>query len=52
MTDFLLTHSHIDTGAATLPIEEAGDGTPPLVFLHYWGGSTRTWHQVIERLAD
>ena len=52
MTDFHLTHSHIDTGAATLHVEQVGDGTPPLVFLHYWGGSTRTWHQVIERLAD
>jgi pimeloyl-ACP methyl ester carboxylesterase len=27
-----------------------GDG-PALVFLHYWGGSHRTWRPVIERLS-
>jgi 3-oxoadipate enol-lactonase len=36
---------------ATLHVEEAGDGMPALVFLHYWGGSSRTWHPVIERLS-
>lgn len=28
-----------------------GNG-PTLVFLHYWGGSARTWDLVIDRLAD
>ena len=52
MTDFHPTHSRIDAGAATLHVEQAGDRTPALVFLHYWGGSTRTWRPVIERLAE
>ncbi|CAK7208530.1 hypothetical protein SBRCBS47491_000123 [Sporothrix bragantina] len=28
------------------------DSTPTIVFLHYWGGSTRTWAQVAARVAD
>jgi pimeloyl-ACP methyl ester carboxylesterase len=52
MTDFHLTDSRIDTGAATLHVEQVGDRTPALVFLHYWGGSTRTWCPVIDLLAD
>lgn len=28
-----------------------GDGAPALVFLHYWGGSSRTWAPVMERLS-
>lgn len=31
---------------------EIGDGAPMLLFLHYWGGSSRTWAPVMERLAD
>ena len=29
----------------------AGTG-PTLVFLHYWGGSSRTWGPIVERLAE
>lgn len=47
-----MTDSRIDTGAATIHVQEAGAGAPALVFLHYWGGSARTWHPVIERLAE
>src|SRR5580704_16682063 len=32
--------------------EEAGEGSPALVFIHYWGGSRRTWSQVIARLCN
>jgi len=28
-----------------------GHGTPALMFLHYWGGSSRTWHHVVRELA-
>lgn len=31
-------------------VEDQGKGTPSLVFLHYWGGSSRTWTQVIAAL--
>ena len=32
-------------------VVEAGEGRPALVFLHYWGGSSRTWAPVIEGLS-
>jgi pimeloyl-ACP methyl ester carboxylesterase len=41
----------IDANGATIRVTESGAGEPTLVFLHYWGGSSRTWHAVIERLA-
>lgn len=34
----------------SIHVEEAGSGQTPLVFLHYWGGSCRTWSRVISRL--
>ena len=30
--------------------EEQGHGAPCLIFLHYWGGSSRTWRRVIDAL--
>src|SRR5580658_8512630 len=32
--------------------EEAGEGRPALVLLHYWGGSRITWSEVIARLSS
>jgi 3-oxoadipate enol-lactonase len=32
-------------------VEDRGHGDPSLVFLHYWGGSSRTWSEVIEQLS-
>ncbi|MGN8000480.1 alpha/beta fold hydrolase [Sphingomonas sp.] len=32
-------------------VEVQGDGEPALVFLHYWGGSARTWRHVAAKLA-
>ncbi len=32
-------------------VRERGAGEPALVFLHYWGGSSRTWDGVASRLA-
>jgi len=40
----------INTNGAAIPVTECGTGEPALVFLHYWGGSSRTWRPVIERL--
>lgn len=34
-----------------LNVEQQGAGAPALVFLHYWGGSSRTWQHVIDALA-
>lgn len=36
----------------SLPVYDHREGTgPTLVFLHYWGGSARTWDPVVDRLA-
>lgn len=36
-----------------IPVYDHRPGTgPTLVFLHYWGGSSRTWDLVVDRLAD
>lgn len=32
-------------------VEQDGAGDLPLVFLHYWGGSSRTWRHVTSKLA-
>lgn len=32
-------------------VEEHGSGEPALVFLHYWGGSSRTWNAVTSQLS-
>lgn len=39
-------------GNVTLNIEEQGTGEPALVFLHYWGGTHRTWNQVAAALSS
>ncbi|MGE9697771.1 MULTISPECIES: alpha/beta fold hydrolase [unclassified Streptomyces] len=43
----------MDTAQQTLlPTYDYRPGTgPTLVFLHYWGGSARTWDLVVDRLA-
>jgi len=45
-------HIDIDTGSAQIHVTQVGRGVPALVFLHYWGGSSRTWEQVIQPLVD
>ncbi len=41
----------IEANGVLLNVEQRGAGAPALVFLHYWGGSSRTWRRVIEALA-
>jgi pimeloyl-ACP methyl ester carboxylesterase len=41
----------IASNGIRLHIEEQGAGELPLVFLHYWGGSSRTWRHVTAALA-
>ena len=41
----------IESNGITLHVEQRGAGDPSLVFLHYYGGSARTWKHVIARLA-
>ena len=40
----------IEAAGAKLALQDVGMGDPALVFLHYWGGSARTWDPVIARL--
>src|SRR5262249_50901587 len=42
----------IETNGAALRIAEGGTGEPALVFLHYWGGSARTWQRVLHWLGE
>lgn len=51
MSHFNGREAVIDTGEAKVHVTEAGAGSPALVLLHYWGGSSRTWRLVIDRLA-
>ena len=46
-----MTLHTIETGDATLAVQDTGAGDPALIFLHYWGGSARTWNPVIACLA-
>jgi pimeloyl-ACP methyl ester carboxylesterase len=46
----LTTHT-VDAGGFQLQVDEAGSGLPALVFVHYWGGSARTWSSVIQGIA-
>lgn len=41
----------IASNGITLHVEEQGQGDLALVFLHYWGGSARTWKHVAAELA-
>ena len=44
------SHRTIQTQGAAIRITESGSGEPACVFLHYWGGSGRTWDDVIDRI--
>jgi pimeloyl-ACP methyl ester carboxylesterase len=41
----------IDSNGVALHVEDRGAGNPSLVFLHYYGGSSRTWKHVTAKLA-
>ena len=38
---------NIASNGIRLYVDEQGRGDMSLVFLHYWGGSSRTWRHVI-----
>jgi len=42
----------ITANGIRINVRDRGRGEPSLVFLHYWGGSSRTWDEVIGHLAD
>jgi len=41
----------IKANGIELNVVQQGAGAPALVFLHYWGGSARTWRHVTDLLA-
>jgi pimeloyl-ACP methyl ester carboxylesterase len=41
----------IESNGIELHVEQRGAGSPAVVFLHYWGGSSRTWRHVVDALA-
>ncbi len=45
-----MTEQLIRTDGAELRVDDRGRDEPAFVFLHYWGGSARTWAPVVERL--
>ena len=51
-TTYATTPVKIAANGIQINVREQGQGEPSLVFLHYWGGSSRTWNEVIARLAD
>jgi pimeloyl-ACP methyl ester carboxylesterase len=42
----------VASNGLTISVEEKGKGDLSLVFLHYWGGSSRTWKHVTAKLAS
>ncbi|RKP46359.1 alpha/beta fold hydrolase [Trinickia fusca] len=42
----------IQSNGIRIRVSEKGHGKRALVFLHYWGGSSRTWQFVMEELSD
>lgn len=41
----------VSANGIELHVAQQGDGRVAIVFLHYWGGSGRTWNPVIDRLS-
>lgn len=42
----------IETNGTRIHIKQCGSGDLALVFLHYYGGSSRTWDRVANQLSD
>ncbi|MCW6507808.1 alpha/beta fold hydrolase [Lichenifustis flavocetrariae] len=47
-----MTTRTIQTRGAEIVLDDTGEAEPALIFLHYWGGSARTWSPVVARLPD
>ncbi|MGH8127699.1 MAG: hypothetical protein ACREPY_17330 [Rhodanobacteraceae bacterium] len=42
----------IQSNGVSIHVREAGRGDTVIVFLHYWGGSSRTWRHVADALSS
>ena len=45
-------HRKLRVNELDFNIREIGSKEPALVFLHYWGGTGRTWDRVAGRLSE
>ena len=43
---------HIATNGVKLAVRDQGNGPVAIVYLHYWGGSSRTWQPVIAAMPE
>ncbi len=46
-----MTIMKLKAGGLSFNVTETGSGQPALLFLHYWGGSARTWDVVMSSLS-
>src|SRR5580658_9424661 len=46
------TRVKIQANGIDINVRDRGRGEPTLVLLHYWGGSSRTWAELIDQLVD
>jgi len=46
------TTNKVRLNGIELAVHDQGSGNPVLLFLHYWGGSSRTWQMVIQQLSS
>ena len=49
--DQVPNYTKLRAGDISFRNSDTGSGEPALVFLHYWGGSARTWNTVIQQLS-
>lgn len=42
----------IHVNGVDINLIDRGEGSPTLLFLHFWGGSSRTWGPVVESLSE
>ncbi|SDO66712.1 alpha/beta fold hydrolase [Afipia sp. GAS231] len=42
----------VQTNGLNFKVRESGGKDPALVFLHYWGGSGRTWDMAVNQLSE
>ncbi|WP_455923619.1 alpha/beta hydrolase [Pseudomonas putida] len=43
---------YINSNGVRLHVKDQGEGSPALIFLHYWGGSSSTWDAVVAALPS
>jgi pimeloyl-ACP methyl ester carboxylesterase len=47
-----ITNETLQANGLSFNVRESGNKDPALVFLHYWGGTGRTWDLVVSQLSE